>query len=268
MTAQPRATSQRRHAQCRRSRASWPITHSARLAAAEEIRHAAPAQRRVRAIGADVGAPVPAALALRAARSASTVDRERRRRAATRACRGDRTRSADRRRAKRAPRSIGAGAVDRRPRPAATSRSCPACRSALELLQHGGAHGEDLRPIWRSARPRPAPRGTHVRATRARRSSASFGCRTRHASSAVNERIGAISFSSASRMMRERGLRRAPRAAVARRRVEPVLQHVEVEAAQVLGAERLQPLHDEVELVAVVVGRCTASASARAAASA
>ena len=51
----------------------------------------------------------------------------------------------------------------------------------------------------------------------------------------------------------ERGLRRAPRVRLRRRRVEAVLQDVEVERAEVLGAEHLQLGDDRVELVDAVV---------------
>ena len=67
---------------------------------------------------------------------------------------------------------------------------------------------------------------------------------------------------------RARSAPSAARALSVPRRVEAVLQHVEVEAAEVLRAERLQPLHDEVELVARVVGRDARRRSARACASA
>jgi hypothetical protein len=45
-----------------------------------------------------------------------------------------------------------------------------------------------------------------------------------------------------------------PGAARLRRGVEPVLEHVEIETAEILGAIGLQPLHDEVEFVARVIG--------------
>ncbi len=53
----------------------------------------------------------------------------------------------------------------------------------------------------------------------------------------------------------QRVLRRAPRRGIGAAGVEPVLEDVEVERAEVLGAERLQLLRHEVELVAVVVRR-------------
>jgi hypothetical protein len=49
-------------------------------------------------------------------------------------------------------------------------------------------------------------------------------------------------------------LRRAARARIRRRRVQAVLEDVEVEAAEVFGAEGLQRLDDAVELVAFVIG--------------
>jgi len=52
----------------------------------------------------------------------------------------------------------------------------------------------------------------------------------------------------------QRSLRRAPRHRVRAAGIEAILQDVEVERAQVLGAERLQALRHEVELVARVVG--------------
>src|SRR5438876_8959703 len=52
---------------------------------------------------------------------------------------------------------------------------------------------------------------------------------------------------------RQRGLRGTARAAVAPGGVEAILQHIEIEAAELLGAIRLQALYREVELVALVV---------------
>src|SRR5467141_2452872 len=51
----------------------------------------------------------------------------------------------------------------------------------------------------------------------------------------------------------ERGLRRAPRQRVRLAGVEAVLQDVEAEGAEVLGAEPLELLRDQVELVALVI---------------
>src|ERR687888_432797 len=51
----------------------------------------------------------------------------------------------------------------------------------------------------------------------------------------------------------ERALRRAPRHGVRLTGVEAVLEDVEVERAEVFRGERLQPLRDQVELVARVI---------------
>jgi len=51
----------------------------------------------------------------------------------------------------------------------------------------------------------------------------------------------------------ERGLRRAPRRRICGEGIQPVLDHVEVEGAEILGTERLQLLRHEMELVARVV---------------
>src|SRR5215469_18851077 len=51
----------------------------------------------------------------------------------------------------------------------------------------------------------------------------------------------------------ERCLRGAPGAACPRRGVEPVLEDVEIETAEILGAVGLEPLNDEMELVARIV---------------
>ena len=59
---------------------------------------------------------------------------------------------------------------------------------------------------------------------------------------------------------RQRGLRRTPRAARLAGRVEAVLQHVEVEPAEVLGAEGLQPLRRRDGTRSARSRACTASA--------
>ena len=129
---------------------------------------------------------------------------------------------------------------------AARTAAAPRAPSARPRARRGSS------PIWRSARARRAGRAGCL-ATACVKIVASSGYSSRHASSAVNERIGAMQLQQRVADRGQRGLRGAARAAVARRRVQAVLQHVEVEAAQVLRAEVGEPLHGEVELVAIVV---------------
>ena len=136
------------------------------------------------------------------------------------------------------------------PPPAATS---PACRSRAGSRSGGSTRRAPRRCAATSrAAPRRARRACRCRSRR-RSTATPSGPNTFHASSAVKLRNGAIQRSIACAIVPERRLRRAPRVRSRRRRVEAVLEDVEVERAQVLRAEHLQLRDDRVELVDAVV---------------
>ena len=242
-----------------RPRAGPPSGDPARFAGAEQVGGAAAADRRMRRVVADVVAVVPAALALRRARP--RLDREVGGvRASASGCSAPPTRSgrsAGRRRAPRSSRAASAAWLDDRPRPAATSRAGRSARSASICGSTSARTSRDaLAHLASSAGVGP---GAQRRCRSRRRSRAiAFGPNTFHASSAVKLRNGAIQRSIAWAMCQSAvcAERRAVR--LRRRRVEAVLQDVEVERAEVLGAEHLQLGDHRVELVdAVVAARRT-----------
>ena len=76
--------------------------------------------------------------------------------------------------------------------------------------------------------------------------------RWRQISSAVNDRIGASQRTMALGDVPQRGLRRAARVTGRRRRVEPILEHIEIQAAQIHDAEVVHLLIDQVEGILAV----------------
>ena len=159
--------------------------------------------------------------------------------------------NAGRRRATPAAAQSPAPALDRHARPAATSRPGPSARSASISLFDVVAHRADARPLREQRVVAPGARvAVGLDEDRRRRRPAP---NTFHASSAVKLRNGAIQRSIACVIVPERGLRRAPRRRLRRGGVEAVLQHVEVERAEVFAAEDLQLGDHRMELVDLVV---------------
>ena len=85
--------------------------------------------------------------------------------------------------------------------------------------------------------------------TRARKSSRRPDRGSLQASSAVKERIGAISFSNSSRIYASTVWAERRARESARRGVKAILQYVEIKTAQLLRAIELQLPHDLMELV-------------------
>ena len=124
-----------------------------------------------------------------------------------------------------------------------------ALRSFSSSRDHGAAHAQhgvpiDRRPLRRALRQRQPGVEEHRFVARSRHEAPDLFRRERQdRREPAHHRLGDPEH---------RGLRRAPRMALRRRRVEPVLQHVEIEAAEVDAAEVVHLLVDQVELVVAI----------------
>ena len=238
-----------RASQPRLGRGTW-------LARAEQVGAAAAAQFGMfRRRAADVGAPMPAARALGVWRWRGDHRRPRpdRWRLHQGGLRADQHEAAGRRPERPAVRTWRRWRGSP-PRPAARNR----CRRPCAVLRSPCS---------------PRPRTSRMRMPACRQSSASPACAgsscqvpsmtlspipplaaSCHISSAVKARIGAISRVSVCTMCHSALCAERRAREFVRRGVEAVLEDVEVEGAEILGAEALQRLHHLVELEALVVG--------------
>ena len=139
----------------------------------------------------------------------------------------------------------------RRPRHRAARRSRPALRSFSSSRVTRAAHAQDripvdLRALSRTLRQRDPGVEEHRFVALARHVAPDLLRRERQdRREPAHHRLGDPEH---------RGLRRAARVALRRRRVQPILEHVEIEAAEIDAAEVVHLLIDEMELV-VAIGR-------------